>query len=253
MADATRFRYTTIAHAGRELLGPLSAESVEALLERVTPAPVAGRQPAVLDVGCGKGGILVRAMARLGATGVGIDPNPAFLAEARVRAAGASLVRGPELRCATLAETHLAPGAFDLAICTGAAHAFGDLDAALAGLVPPVCAHGRALVGHGYWRREPAADYLAAFGGTAGELAALEPTLAAAARSGWTLVSHHVSTHEEWDDYERGYAAAMRVWLTAHPDDPDAPAFRDRVEAWSAAYERRGRDTMGFVTMLLQR
>jgi hypothetical protein len=45
----------------------------------------------------------------------------------------------------------------------------------------------------------------------------------------------------------------MHRWLDAHPDDPDAPAFRARIEAWSAAYARWGRETMGFVTLVLAR
>jgi hypothetical protein len=66
------------------------------------------------------------------------------------------------------------------------------------------------------------------------------------------VVAHHASTREEWDDYERTYAAAMRAWLAAHPDDADAPEFRDRIETWAAAYERWGCETMGFVTMVLR-
>ena len=253
VADAARFRFSTIAHAGRALLGPLSAESVEALLARIDLQPPGGGRPAVLDVGCGKGEILVRAMRRFGATGTGVDPNAAFLAEAGARAAGVALQNDIDLRCATLAEADVAPGAFELAICTGATHAFGDLEAALAGLAGLVRGHGWALLGHGYWQREPAVEYLAAFGGSASELAPLEATLGAAAASGWTLAAHHVSTQAEWDDYELAYAATVRTWLGAHPDDPDAPAFRARIETWSAAYDRWGRGTMGFVTLLLRR
>jgi SAM-dependent methyltransferase len=247
------YRFSTLAHAGRALLGPLSPAPVDALLARIELQPPAGGRPAVVDVGCGKGEILVRAMVRFGATGTGVDPNPAFLAEARARAADVALEHDIDLRCATLTEACVPPRAFDLAICTGASHAFGDLEAALAGLAPLVRGSGWALLGHGYWQREPAAEYLAAFGGSAGELAPLEATLGAAGRSGWTLPAHHVSTQAEWDDYERTYAATLRTWLGEHPDDPDAPAFHERIETWSSAYERWGRGTMGFVTMLLRR
>lgn len=248
-----RFRFSTLAHVGRALLGPLSEASVDSLLAIVRPAPPAGARAAVLDVGCGKGEILVRAMERLDAIGTGVDPNPAFLADARARAAAAG--RGGELALveATLADAHPSFTEFDLAICTGAAHAFGDLDAALAGLAALVCGHGWALVGHGYWRRDPDPAYLAAFGGRADELEPLDAVLAAPARRGWTLAAHHASTFEEWDAYEHAYAEAMRAWLAAHPDDAEAPAFRERIESWAAAYERWGRDTMGFVTMVLRR
>ena len=42
VADEARFRFSTIAHAGRALLGPLSAESVEALLARIDLQPPGG-------------------------------------------------------------------------------------------------------------------------------------------------------------------------------------------------------------------
>jgi hypothetical protein len=109
------------------------------------------------------------------------------------------------------------------------------------------------LAGVGYWRQPPAPEYLAAFGGSADELAPLAGTVAAAEAAGWRVVVRHESTLAEWDDYEHGYAAAMRRWLETHADDPDAPAFRARVENWARAYERWGRTTMGFVTLLLAR
>jgi hypothetical protein len=61
------------------------------------------------------------------------------------------------------------------------------------------------------------------------------------------------STREEWDDYERAYAANVRAWCAAHPDDPDAPAFMERITRWSALVEQYGLDTMGYVLLLLQR
>jgi len=141
-ADA-RFRWTTIAHAGRALLGPLSANSVETLLAGVT-LRAAGARPEVLDVGC--------AMRRLGARGTGVDPNEAFLEEARERARGLGLAGDLTLHACEWADAPTREGPADLAICTGATHAFGDLDAALAGLRTCVSEGGWALVGTGYWR-----------------------------------------------------------------------------------------------------
>lgn len=252
-AASDRFRFSTIAHAGRALLGPLSEASIEELFDRVTLTPAAGARPSVLDVGCGKGEVLVRALTRFDAAGVGIDPNAAYLEQAQARADSAGVALRLELRCGTFDAASIAPASFDLAICTGATHAFGDFDAALAGLAALVKPGGFALAGHGYWQREPAPDYLAAFGGSADEMAALEPTLGAAAAHGWTLIAHHASTRAEWDNYERGYASTMRNWIASHPNDPDTPAFRERIESWKSAYERWGFRTMGFVTMVLKR
>ncbi len=81
----------------------------------------------------------------------------------------------------------------------------------------------------------------------------LDATLALPAAHGWAVSAHHVSTPVEWDEYEGVYARNMRAWLAAHPSDPDVQAFRRRIETWNGAYERWGRDTMGFVTLVLSR
>lgn len=252
MPDAAHFRYTTIAHAGRALLGPLSAQSVEALLARVT-LPAGGVRPRVLDVGCGKAEILLRAMRRFGTAGVGVDPNEAFLAEARERARAFGVAEDLTLHVCALADAPVPASDADLAICTGATHAFGDLDAALAGLRERVREGGWALVGTGYWRRRPEPGYLALLGAGEGEMPTLDGVLAAATRALWRVEARHDSTLAEWDDYEHTYAAAMRNWAAANATDRDAAGFAARITGWADGYERWGRDTLGYLTLLLRR
>jgi SAM-dependent methyltransferase len=247
-----RFRWTTIAHADRRELGPLSDASRDAVLADVRIAPGPAGRPALLDVGCGKGELLLHAMSRFGATGTGVDPNPSFLADARARAAALGL--GSD---ATWIEGNFdpaaVPGPYDLVSCLGSTHAFGDLAAALSGMRALVRPDGWALVGTGYWKLPPAPGYLELLGASPDELPELDGAGAMAGDAGWSVVARHASTLEEWDVYEDAYAGAMRRWLEAHPDDADAPAFRARLEAWTGGVRRWGRDTMGFVTLLLRR
>lgn len=278
------FRFTTIAHAGRAMLGPLGVEAADALIEaacakmatggsaapeapetreapeareaREAPKatslmmPVASR---VMDIGCGKGELLVRAMLRLNARGLGVDPNRAFLAEARARADAAGIGEHLTLIPSVFEPLLAGPRTYGLVLCTGATHAFGDYAPALRALPRFVADGGRAIVGVGYWRQSPAAEYLASFGGREDEMLALDATLDAAPAAGWRVLAHHESTHAEWDAYEHGYAANMRAWVAANPHESDAPAFSQRIESWAAGYQRWGRETMGFMTMVLAR
>jgi len=247
------FRFTTLAHAKRTLLGPLSPQSVDALLSGITIQRPPLARARVLDVGCGKGEILLRAMRRFGATGTGIEPNPAFAAEVRARARGLGIESDLVLHETPVAEAPLDGATFDLGICTGSAHAFGDTPDALAALARLVPKGGWSLFGTGFWEQPPAEEYLSAFGGSADELRPLEVTLALPAEAGWTVLSYHESTPFEWDEYEGSYAASVREWLAANPSDPEAEPFRQRIETWNTAYDRWGRDTMGFVTAVMRR
>jgi SAM-dependent methyltransferase len=244
-----RWRFTTIAHAGRSLLGPVSDASVEQVLSRV-PARGPTR---VLDVGCGKGALLVSALERWGGTGLGIEPNPAFAAEARARTderLGSGRVRIVDSEFFFDGLRH---ERFDLVICTGALHAFGGWDAALRGIAPLLEPGGHALLGPGYWRRPPAPEYLASTGIAADEMEPLADILDRAAAAGWRRLAVHESTPAEWDEYEHAYAASVRSWCDAHADDAETRAFRSRIERWTDAYVRWGRDTMGYALVLLAR
>ena len=255
--NEARWRFTTIAHASHRILGPLAIDTLERALTRAAELRAADLRAAsselVLDVGCGKGELLLRALQHLGGKALGIEPNPAFAAVARERARELGLDE-----CVTIEESRwqdlpAPPTRVALAICTGSVHAFGSFGDALKALHTVVAPGGLALVAPGYWKREPAAEYLMALGSTPDEQDDWDGTLARAEGSGWRVRVAHASTREEWDIYERAYAANVHAWCAAHADDPDAPAFAERITRWSALVERHGLDTMGYALLLLQR
>jgi cyclopropane fatty-acyl-phospholipid synthase-like methyltransferase len=243
------YRFTTIAHATHALLGPVSPASIEALLARIPRAP----DTRVLDVGCGKGEMLVRALETLGGTGVGVEPNPAFASAARARATQRLPHAAIRIIESTFADAHFSEAPFDLAICTGSIHVFGDWRAALEGMRGLVSPTGWALLGPGYWKRPPDPAYLSLLGGREDQQHSLPATAAMARTCGWQLIACHESNDAEWDAYEHAYAANVRAWCRANSGDPDANALGERMDRWAAAYEKHGRDTMGYALMLLHR
>jgi SAM-dependent methyltransferase len=241
------FRATTIAHGGRTILGPTSPRDLEALLD------AAGLRPGdrVLDIGCGKGDLLVRA-ARRGATGLGIDRNPAFLDDARRLAAEAGLPALLRFRVADAAGVEL-DGDHDLVACIGATGALGGPLEAPAQLVALARPGGAVLIGEGFWRHEPATDELASFGIEPGELVDRATTLARMAAGGLRLIEARDATLAEWDAYEDDYAGALERWVAANPDDPDAGDLAGRAALFRDTWAAWRRDAMGFVTALLRR
>ena len=145
-----------------------------------------------------------------------------------------------------MADAALAPGSFDLAVCVGSTHVFGDLATALAALHSLVRPGGQVILGHGYWKREPDPEYLAGFAATREELGSHEDDLTAFRAAGFDLLDFALSSPAEWDAYEDRYAANVERFFAEHPDDPDRESFLARSRSWRALYEKWGRDTMGF-------
>lgn len=231
-----RFKFTTIAHTERLFLGPYGRETIERLL--------GGFEGSVVDVGCGKGAVL----EALGQPGFGIEHNPAFAAEARLRNPQAEIWEADAKD--VLDSLTLKP---DLIVCLGASQAVGTPAEALARFAELVRPGGSVLFGDGYWRAKPAAEYLEFLGASESDIGdeAMVPNLAS--QFGLTVESRCLSTDEDWDAYECAYAYGMRAWCEANPDDPDCAAFRGRIDAWSEAYRRWGRSTLGFGIWLLRR
>ena len=241
-----QMKFTTIAHADHALCSPISDVKLERVIELLDLPPDAR----VLDVGCGKGELLIRVVKRWKARGIGVDPNGEFLAEARRRANAGVAEREIEWRHAEMSAVTLERHAFDAAMCVGATHAFGDFAATLRALRDLVRPGGVVLVGEGFWRRVPKPEYLTALGAGADEFRDHSGNVAEGAAAALVPLSAAVSSDDEWDHYEGLYARAVERYVHAHPEDPDAGAMRERIRAWRHAYLKWGRETLGFALYL---
>jgi SAM-dependent methyltransferase len=242
-----RVRYSTIAHREHVFCSPLAEQTVDALLAQLKLA--AGAR--VLDVGCGKAQMLIRLAERCGIIGVGIDPNVAFLDQAKAQAQ--ALAQPLTLHAARLGEVDLAPGSFDAALCIGSTHAFGSYAQALHGLKALVRGGGTIVVGEGYWKQPPAAAYLEVLGGTGDEFTSHERNIRAGEELGLELRFAIASTDDEWDAYEGLYADSVERFAAEHPDDADRGAMLARIRTWREAYITWGRGTLGFGVYVFSR
>lgn len=237
MDDAAASR---VAHGELALMNPLSLAAVDEVVELLDLR--AGAR--VLEVACGRAELLRRIAVRFVVEALGYDSDAATIAEARRRA--------PELDLRVADAPP--PGPFDLVVCVASSHALGGLPAALGAMRELISAGGLVLLGEGYWRREPSAEYLEALGGaTADELTTYGKLMEACERAGLTPLYASVASERDWDRYEWTLILNAERWAGAHPEDPGARVLRERASrARSRLTLSGGRETLGFALVLLR-
>jgi SAM-dependent methyltransferase len=242
-----RTRFSALAHRDHALCSPIS----EAKLDRLIALLDLREGARVLDIGCGKGELLVRILEKVRVRAVGIDRSSSLLDEGR-RAAARRVPDGDLTLIDGDARAHaFEPASFEVVASLGCG-AFGGLRATLGAIAPLLRARGRVLIGDGYWKREPDEDYLAHLGASRDELEAHAGNVAAGIAEGFALEYATTSNDDEWDHYEGLYLRAIERFAAEHPDDPDHDVMLSRIRGWRDAYYRWGRDTLGFGVYLFR-
>jgi len=240
IADPAKF--TTIAHGDHRYYSPLSAAKAAMLIDLLRLRT----GDRVLDVGCGRAQFLLDLVAAHPVHGVGVDHNPAFVERARSAARERELTSRVTLIDAPLAEAVSEDDRYAAIVCMGSSQAIGSFADALAWAWRRLAPGGTALFGDGYWKREPASEYLAVLGATADEMTTHAGNAALARDAGFRVLATATASDDEWDEYEGRYCAAVERYVDAHPDDPDVDAMAARIRPWHDAYLRWGRETLGF-------
>lgn len=244
-----------LAHADHPVAAPLDDASVDRLLRTALAVPPGPRS--VLDLGCGDGTWLLRALRlspglRPDLRAVGVDLSGAGFERTRTAADAEGLGDRLQLHVADAA-TWSAGERFDVVLSIGATHAFGGLVPTVEAAASHLHPGGRLLVGECFWEQPPSAGALAALGASADDYRDLAGTVDALRSAGWEPLTGHVSSLAEWDAYEWSWTGSLTRWALQNPDDPSSGEVLELAaqhrEAWLGGY----RGTLGFVTLLLAR
>jgi len=240
------FKYQSIAHADLDFLAPVSLGKLDRVIDLLELRPGAS----VLDLACGKAELLIRICERWNATGVGLDPSPAFLAGARAEAAARLPAGAVQLHELEAEDFAVEPEGHDLVIVMNA-RPFGDFRETLRRAWAMVRSGGLVLVGERYWLGPPDPDYLDFLGIGPDSNGSHADNVALAVAESFTPIYIAAASCDEIDHYEGACMCSVERFLRANPGDSHADAFRERVRKWRDAYLRWGRDGVGFGLYLL--
>jgi len=243
--------YYDVVHRLHDFMNPLSEPGYREFRDAFD-LPAGAR---ILDVGCGKGEMLVCLALDRGISGVGVDISPYC-----IRAAGANKAeRAPgadlqilEMKGEDYAAEH--PGeTFDAAMCIGASWIWDGYEGTLAALKDLAKPGGLVVLAEPYWILEPSPEYLESEELQRETFTNLEGLLDAAGDADLDLVWMRGSSQQEWDRYQMLQTASLDRFAREEPDHPDLEEIRERTMKATQAYLREGRDAFGFALWIFRR
>lgn len=224
-----RMTFHRIAYEALDVCNAVEMATLDAAVD------LAGLPPGarVLDIGAGNGAVAIRLAERCGLVvdTVELDPSMARLARTRIAASPARdrLTLHQDRSDAVLA----ASAPYDLIVALGVTEPVGGGVRHPVGMLSGLAAHlvpgGRLLWGDLVWTTEPSAP-LRQIVEMTNSYADHDGWQAAARAADLTVLSAEVSSPELWNRYRRAMDAAVRAWLAAYPDHPDAAAILARAD-----------------------
>jgi hypothetical protein len=137
-------------------------------------------------------------------------------------------------------------------MCVGASHVFGGAEGTLGAMRDRLRPGGRLLYGDAFWEKPPSRTAQDALGLGPDGLPDLPTLVGHVERHGFEIVDGHVSTLEDWDDYEWSWLgsvvrASLDGAVDAQARDQMLSVVRDHRKGWLEGY----RGQLGFVTLAL--
>jgi cyclopropane fatty-acyl-phospholipid synthase-like methyltransferase len=224
---------------------PLSEWHADLLLEQLELTLATS----VLDLGCGWGELLIRAVrvASENCVGVGVDSDDVQLSRARD-------LSGEREKPRQITFVHGDAQAWDQpaerVLCIGASHAWGGTLSALCALRSVVAPGGRLLFADGCWASEPAPEAVAIFGDG---MLRLRDVVEHALDVGWRVLSVTTADQREWDEFESSWRRGREEWLLDNRDAPGADSLRRELDERLLEYITSYRGVLGFCYLVLTR
>jgi len=236
-----------VSEAGHRILNPLSDQKL-ALLGQIC---IDRTRMHHLDLACGRGEMLCQWARTYATHGLGIDVNPSFLTDARLRAEELGVEGLVEFHEGDAATFDCGPETFDLVSCLGATWVGGGLMGTLDLMRRRLASGGLLLVGEPFWNQVPEEGEDDLMGGP-GDLSSLSGTVKRCEAAGCELVEMVIADTDDWDRYQASQWLAVDRWARKNPDHPEAPDLRETQALWRRAYLEYGRERWGWGVFVLR-
>lgn len=246
--DRSRMSSDVAHYAGLKYWGPIGSARVESLLDLLRLRT----SQRVLDIGCGRGELLLRLAERFGVSGVGVDRSAAAAALAQTAIGRRTPYGDLQISVCDASEFRGDVDAYDLVSWLGGPYLGEGFSSTLSRLCGWVRPGGYLLLGHGFWSSAPSPEYLRATGIGADEFVEHWRNIELGRNAGLTLLSTSVSSRDEWDDFEGRILCNWEHRL----DDEHDEALEElvaRKRQWNDAQQRWGRESLGFGLYLFRK
>jgi SAM-dependent methyltransferase len=241
------WKFYDIVHQRLSVMNPVDETKLERMYDLLELKP----NDSVIDIGCGKGEMLIRLAEKYAIKGLGIDKSPYCVREAekrkRQRIPQASL-KFLEMDGATYKPE--SGESSDLTMCIGATWIYGGYKNTVRALGGMTRSPGFVMVGEPFWRTDPPQEYLQSEGLSADSFDTHHGNFRTGESEGLRLVFTLVSGQEDWDRSEGLHSTSAAEYALAHPEDPDLEELLTRDSKERESYLRWGRDTLGWAIYL---
>jgi SAM-dependent methyltransferase len=244
------WKYYDIVHQRHSVMNPVDETKLERLYDLLELKPNAR----VIDIGCGKGEMLIRLVEKYDIKGLGIDKSPYCVREAEKRKG--QRIPHAKLKFQEMDGAQYKPetGEYShLAMCIGATWIYGGYRNTVRALAGMTRSSGFVMVGEPFWRKTPPQEYLQSEGIHADSFYTHHRNATIGESEGLRLVFTLVSSKEDWDRSEGLHWSAAAEYALAHPEDTDLEELLARDSKKRESYLRWGREVLGWAIYLFRK
>ncbi|WP_059173346.1 cyclopropane-fatty-acyl-phospholipid synthase family protein [Bacillus sp. FJAT-27445] len=238
-----RNKFSAIAHKNHSLYNPINVTKLNKVMELLSLTA----NDKVIDIGAGKGELLLQISKKYSSHCVAIEQYSGFIEQLEKNAKNRGIQNNVEVinQDAKTAIKTLNQE-FSVGICIGSSHALGGYRNTIESLKNIVVKGGYIVLGELYWRKKPDDEYLEQFGVQEQEILYHAENIFKAEEYGLIPLWSTVANKDDFDEYEWLYSKSIEDYCYENPEDPDCSAMLERIRSWREMYLKWGRETLGF-------